>query len=199
MFRTFLIGIVLGLAATAGALYAIPAVDQAREASIIAVAPNGGTIEQFQVNIPMDRIVVGTPSARDPVPAGLEWPMDPQFSAVRTEMFKIRNARDAVVGVGVRTAARNGNEDVVDWLLHLPARGSLFVSMEAAPRDNGLRVGSIVSGTREFARLSGSLGERWVANDSLEEDAPLGRIELRASYIGELEPLEPLEPVEDAR
>lgn len=189
MFRTFLIGIVLGVAAAAGALYAIPAVDQDREASILAVAPNGGTIEQFQINIPMDRVVVGTPSAAEPVPQGLDWPADPQFSGVRTELFKIRNARDSVVGVGVRTAASSGDEDVIDWLLHLPARGSLFISMETAPRDNGVRVGRILSGTREFAELRGSLAERWVANESDDEDAPLGRIELRVASIGELEPL----------
>ena len=193
MFKTFLIGIVLGLAAAAGALYAIPAVDQDREVSILAVAPNGGTIEQFQINIPMDRVVVGTPSDGEPVPPGLDWPADPRFSGIRTEMFKIRNARDSVVGVGVRTAASNGDEKVIDWLLHLPARGSLFVSMEATPRDNGVRVGRILSGTREFATLRGSLAERWVANESDDEDASLGRIELRAGYIGELEPLEAAE------
>ena len=55
------------------------------------------------------------------------------------------------------------------------------------------RIGTVVSGTREFAGLRGSLGERWVANESDEEDAPLGRIELRTSYIGQLEPL----PVEE--
>jgi hypothetical protein len=196
LFKTFLIGIVLGLAAAAGALYAIPAVDQEREASIIAVAPNGGTFEQFQINIPMDRIVVGTPATGEPVPPGLEWPTDPKFAAVRTEMFKVRNARDSVVGVGVRTAARHGDENVVDWLLHLPARGSLFVSMNAVPEESGARVGTLISGTREFAGLRGSLGEHWVANESDDEDAPLGRIELRARYIGELEALEVTEEAE---
>jgi hypothetical protein len=108
-------------------------------------------------------------------------------------MFKIRNARDSVVGVGVRTAARHGDENVIDWLLHLPARGSLFISMEPVPRDGGARIGTVVSGTREFAELRGSLGERWVANESGEADAPIGRIELRTSYVGKLEPL----PVEE--
>jgi hypothetical protein len=190
LFKTFLIGIVLGAATAAGLLYAIPAVDQEREASIVSVAPNGGTFEQFHIDIPMDRVVAGAQSAAGPVPPGLEWPADPLFADLRSEMFKIRNANDAVVGVAVRTAARQGDEDVIDWLLHLPARGSLFVSMEAVPREGGVRLGSVVSGTREFADLRGSLGERWVANESDEEDAPMGRIVLRTSYIGELEPLE---------
>ncbi len=104
-------------------------------------------------------------------------------------MFKIRNARDAVVGVAVRAAARHGEENVVDWLLHLPARGTLFVSMDPEPRDGGVRSGEITAGTREFASLRGALAERWVANVSDEEDAPIGRIELLGSYVGELEPV----------
>lgn len=189
LFKTFLIGIVLGVGIAAGTLYALPVVDQQREASIVAVAPNGGTLESFHINIPMDRVMTGTRAEGNPVPPGLEWPAGPAFSNVRTEMFKIRNARDSVVGVGVRTAARHGDENVIDWLLHLPARGSLFVSMEPAPRDGGVRIGTVVSGTREFAELRGSLGERWVAIDSDEEDAPIGRIELRTSYVGQPEPL----------
>lgn len=190
MFKTFLFGIVLGAAMAAGLLYAVPSVDQERELSIISVAPNGGTSERFHINIPVDRVAVGAQTDASPVPPGLEWPTDPLFSDLRSEMFKIRDANDAVVGVAVRTAARQSDEDVVDWLLHLPARGSLFLSLDALPRDDGSRVGTVVSGTREFAGLRGSLGERWVANDSDDEDAPLGRIELHASYISELEPLE---------
>ena len=193
MFKTFIIGLVLGVGSAAGLLYAIPLVNQDREASIVAVAPNGGMLESFHVKIPVDRIMTGAQSDASPVPPGLEWPVDPLFSDVRSEMFKVRNARDLVVGVGVRTAARNGDENVVDWLLHLPARGSLFVRMDPSPQEGSGRIGTVVSGTREFAGLRGSLGERWVANESTEEDTPTGKIELRARYIGELKPL----PVEE--
>ena len=137
MFKTFLFGIVLGAAMAAGLLYAVPSVDQERELSIISVAPNGGTSERFHINIPVDRVAVGAQTDASPVPPGLEWPTDPLFSDLRSEMFKIRDANDAVVGVAVRTAARQSDEDVVDWLLHLPARGSLFLSLDALPRDDG--------------------------------------------------------------
>lgn len=193
MLKTFVIGLVLGIAVAAGALYAFPAVDQAREASIMRVAPNGGTVESFHVNIPMDRVMSGSQAGGNPVPPGLEWPQDPILAGVRTEMFKIRNARDAVVGVATRTAARRDDEIVIDWLLHLPARGSLFASMEARPRENGDRIGRIVAGAREFDTLSGSLAERWVANTSDEEDAPAGRIELQARSVGAPEPLDTTE------
>jgi hypothetical protein len=185
--RIFLIGIVLGVLAAAGALYAFPAVDQEREASIVTVAPNGGNVESFHINIPMDRVMTGKQGDGVPVPAGLNWPRDEVLANVRTEMFKIRNARDSVIGVAVRTAARLDGDTVIDWMLHLPARGSLFVNMEAAPRENGFRLGRIRAGSREFAPLSGMMGERWVANNSDDEDAPMGRIELRATYVGELQ------------
>ncbi len=192
MFKTFLLGIVLGIAAAAGALYLVPPVDQVREASIVTVAPNGGNIESFHINIPMDRVITGAAGEGRATPEGLDWPAENVLANVRTEIFKIRNARDAVIGVGVRTAARQDDEIVIDWMIHLPARGSLFAGMEAAPREDGFRLGRISAGSREFRRLRGSVGERWVANtsDDDDEDAQDGRIELRAAYVGELEPLD---------
>lgn len=190
LFKTFLIGILLGLAAAAGALYAIPAVDQKREASIVTVAPNGGNSEVFHVNIPMDRIVLGDPAQTVAVPPELEWPADEILADVRTELFKIRNARDTVVGVAVRAAASADDHSVIDWVLHLPARGSVFVNMNAAPAEDGFRTGKISSGSREFDQLSGFMTERWVANQSDDEDAPAGRIELATTYVGKLEPQE---------
>jgi hypothetical protein len=80
--------------------------------------------------------------------------------------------------------------------MHLPARGSLFVNMDAAPREGGYRIGSIRAGSREFALFSGFLTERWVESRSGDEDAPAGHIELVATYVGQLEREEPGEKVE---
>lgn len=190
MLRIFFVGILLGLAAAAAALYVFPAVDQERESSIVTVAPNGGNIESFHINVPMDRVMIGTPGRASSLPEGLEWPEDEILGDVRAEMFKIRNARDSVIGVAVRAAAKNGEEDVIDWVLHLPARGSVFVNMAAAPLEGGYRLGEIRAGSREFAPLHGFMTERWVTSTSDEEDAPSGQIELVATYTGELEPLE---------
>ena len=196
LLKTFFLGIVLGLAAAAGALYAIPVVDQIRETSIVKVAPNGGNSETFHITVPMDRIMLGDGGQAGGIPPGLEWPADEVLAGVRAELFKIRNARDTVVGVAVRTAATSQENNVIDWVLHLPARGSLFINMDVAPLEGGFRIGEIASGSREFEPLSGFMTERWIANDSNEEDAPAGRIELLTSYVGQLEPLETAETIE---
>lgn len=184
MLKTFIVGILLGVAAAAGALYVYPAVDQHREASIVSVAPNGGNIESFHVNVPMDRILVGAPDLKQPLPAAMEWPANKMLRDIRVELFKIRNARDAVVGVAARTAAKDGSVDVIDWVLHLPARGSIFVSMRPEGLDGGFRIGELTAGSREFGLLNGSMTERWVPDTSGEEDAPQGRIELLTTFVG---------------
>ncbi|MDX1517786.1 MAG: hypothetical protein R3288_13155 [Woeseiaceae bacterium] len=186
MIKTFITGIVLGIAGVIAALYLLPAVDQHREVSVISVAPNGGNLETFQVNIPMDRIIVGADAGAAPVPAGLDWPDDPIFAGARTELYKVRNSRNAVIGVASRLAASNsaiGN--VIEWVVHLPARGSIYMTFDAAA-SGGQRVGQLRAGTREFEGLSGTVSERWVADTSDADDAIAGRIELRASYIASL-------------
>lgn len=184
MLKLFLVGILLGAAAVAGALYAIPAVDQYREVSIISVAPNGGNTESFHINMPMDRMVSGAPGGSAGLPVGMKWPHDPVLANISSEIFKIRNARDAVIGVAVRTVAREEEVDVIDWVIHLPARGSLFANMDPVPQDGGQRIGRVTSGAREFEPLTGFIEERWVSDTSGDEDAPAGRIELVARLIG---------------
>ncbi|MDH3615152.1 MAG: hypothetical protein OEQ90_01650 [Gammaproteobacteria bacterium] len=185
MLKTFIVGVLLGVAGSAALLYAYPAVDQHREASIVSVAPNGGNVESFHVNVPMDRILVGAPGQKQPLPAGMEWPADQILQDIRVELFKIRNARDAVVGVAARTAAKDGSTDLIDWVLHLPARGSIFVNMQPGATETGFRIGELTAGSREFALLNGSMTERWVPDTSGEEDAPQGRIELLTTFVGD--------------
>ncbi len=181
MIRTFIIGIVLGIAAVIAGLHYFPAVDQAREISIVTVTPNGGNTEAFHVNIPMDRIMIGASGQSEALPPELEWPEDPLFGDARTELFKLRNARDAVVGVASRVAARDAQAgDIVEWVLHLPARGSVFITMNPAPV-GGSRVGSMRAGTREFDDLVGRVSERWVADSS--DGVNAGRIELEAIFV----------------
>jgi len=185
LLKTFIIGIVLGLVATAAGLHTYPVVDQKREPSIVSVAANGGNVESFHVKVPMDRIMIGEPGRKVPLPVGLEWPEDSMLQNVRIELFKIRNARDTVVGVAARTAADDGPTQVIDWVVHLPARGSVFVNMSPEPVEGGYRVGKLRAGSREFGSLNGSLTERWLPDTSGEEDAPQGRIELVTAFVGD--------------
>lgn len=182
MFKTFIIGIVLGIVAAVGALYAFPVVDQQREPSQVSVAPNGGNVEALHINIPADRIVVRSPGQAQTMPTRLEWPEDEKLQPIGVELYKIRNERDAVIGVASRTAVAGATTN--DWLLHLPARGSQLVSVQTTPLPGGLRRGDLRAGSREFADRSGSVAVRWVPDEAAEQSSPSGRIELLTNYIG---------------
>jgi len=184
MFKTFIAGILLGIVTVGAALYFVPAVNQFRERSLIVVHPNQCNTESFHVNVPMDRIMIGAAAQNNPLPVGLEWPSDELLADTRAELFKIRNGNEAVVGVASRIAASHVDSgDIVEWLLHLPARGSAYVTMQPTPADGGHRAGGLMAGTREFAALHGPVTERWVADTSGFEDAPAGRIEIVTAFV----------------
>jgi hypothetical protein len=184
MFKTFIAGILLGIVAAGAALYYVPAVNQFREHSMIVVHPNHGNTESFHINVPMDRIMIGAPAQDNPLPAGMVWPGNELFADARAELFKIRNGKDAVIGVGSRIAASHEESgQIVEWVLHLPARGSAYVAMRPAPADGGYRIGELLAGTHEFELLHGRVTERWVADTSGFEDAPLGRIEIITAFV----------------
>ncbi len=182
LLKFFIFGILLGIGVSAGALYALPAVDQHREVSVISVAPNGGNRESFHINIPMDRIMAGTAGQVSGIPDGIKWPQDDILSGVGVELFKVRNEHDVVIGVAARTVAAEQDLDVIDWVVHLPARGSLFINMDSAAQEDGYRAGRLRSGSQEFSSFVGSVLEHWIADTAGEEDAPAGRIDLLATY-----------------
>jgi hypothetical protein len=189
LFRTFIVGIILGIAAGIAALYYVPVVDQFREQSMITVSPNGGNLEGFHVNVPMDRIMIGVPAQSSPLPVGLQWPDNPEAAGLRAELFKIRNRKDAVVGVASRMAASGGAAgDIIEWVLHLPARGSIYATLGPDAADGGYRTGALRAGSREFEGMQGQLTERWIADTSGAEEAPAGRIELTTVLVGREEP-----------
>ena len=72
-------------------------------------------------------------------------------------------------------------------MLHLPARGSVFVRMQPQPVDGARRMGELSAGTREFSLLRGRVSERWIAETSESEKVMAGRIEVRMSFISDKE------------
>lgn len=201
MVKTFFAGIILGIVAAFAVLHLQPAVDQFREPSIISVMPNGGNTEEFRINVPMDRIMVGAQGRSDPLPPGMEWPDDPLFSGMQSELFKVRNSRDTIIGVAARLAANDETAgNVIEWVLHMPARGSVFIRMQPEAASGSRRIGTISSGTREFSRLIGAMSERWIADTSEPGDTPAGRIELVMQFVAEedLSETEGLVPVDEA-
>lgn len=185
MFKTLNLGIILGLLGAAALVYYTPVVDQYREASLVSVQSNGGNSESFHINLPRDRILAGVADAADPVPPGLEWPDDPLFDGAQTELFKVRDANDTVIGVASRLANR-GDESgpFIQWALHFPARGTIFASMELGTTAEGYRRGVLTAGTRDFAELSGEIRERFLAGQPDNELESEGRIQLIASLVG---------------
>jgi len=167
----------------------MPTVDHVRENSMITVIPNVGNTEVFHANVPMDRIMIGAPRQDSPLPAGLDWPDDERLSGIRAELFKFRNANDTVVGVASRIAGSNENDDIVEWVLHLPARGSVYVTMQPLADAGGYRTGELRAGTDEFSDLLGQVIERWVVDTSGIDLAPDGRIELITAFVAMSEEL----------
>ena len=183
MIKLFITGIVLGVAGALALFHFVPVVDQSRETSMISVTPNGGTTETFRINFPSDRILLGAADQDARRPDGIAWPDDELFDSLRGELFKVRNERDVVIGVASRLAQQDGEgAEVVEWVLHLPARGSLYATMDPGG-ESGLRVGDLRAGTREFDRRIGSLSERYIENSGEGDEAVDGRIELVTNYI----------------
>lgn len=183
--RIFAIGVFLGVVAAMMALHFVPIVDQFREESIISVTTNGGNSETFHVKVPMDRIMIGAQGYEDPLPEGMEWPSHPRFRTVRAEIFKLRNSRDAVVGIASRFASDDPDVgEAIEWALHLPARGTVFARIQPRSVNGAQRAGELRAGTREFGALNGSISERWVAESSASGPAPAGRIELLMTFVG---------------
>ena len=190
LFRTFVIGIFLGLLGAGALIYFAPAVDLHRETSLISVQPNGGNSETFRINLPRDRILVGLPGADNTIPAGMSWPNEEEFGNFQAEMFKIRDRNDVVIGVASRLAsAAEGQKSFIEWTLHLPARGTMYVQMDLDPSVDGYRDGVLLTGTRDFESLSGSVREQFVAEVEDDDYETQGRIELMTALVSPLEEL----------
>lgn len=177
MFKTFVFGVILGIGLAGAAAWLLPVADLTREASVISVMPNGGNAETFQIQIPDDRIVAASNDGSMRVPQSLQWP-DVDVG-VDVELFKIRNQHDVVVGVASRMASGDQGA-VVEWAMHLPARGTLYFPLSAAPDATGFLTGALRAGTGEFLTRRGQLRESFTADP---DDAGSGIIRLETTLV----------------
>lgn len=185
LFRTFVFGVVLGFLGAGAFLYFVPVVDQHRVPSRITVQTNGGNSEVFSIRLPGDRIMAGAPGMVSPVPDGMVWPDMPSLDGFKAELFKIRDIDNTVVGVGSRLARSAAPGDsFVQWVVHLPARGTMFVAMDSSRVPGQARSGVLSTGTREFATLSGSVREAFIRDDDSAEGDSEGRIDLHVALVG---------------
>jgi hypothetical protein len=185
LFRTFVFGVILGLLGAGAFLYFIPVVDQHRVPSKITVQTNGGNSEVFSIRLPGDRIMTGSPGSASSIPDGLAWPEIAALDGFKAELFKIRDSDNTVVGVGSRMARSAASGDsFVQWVVHLPARGSLFVAMDPNRAPGQARGGALSAGTREFATLSGTIREAFIRDDEGAEGDSEGRIDLHVALVG---------------
>ncbi|MDH3441499.1 MAG: hypothetical protein OEM63_12150 [Gammaproteobacteria bacterium] len=190
LIKTFLIATIVGALGTGALTWYVPVVDLHRERSMISVQPNGGNIEEFHINLPRDRVMVGLPNPDAAIPAALEWPGQEVAGDMQAEIFKIRDRNETVIGVGSRIAsAAETTGPFIEWSLHLPARGSIYVKMEITPSADGFRNGTMVSGTRDFAELSGSVRELFIADVADSADVQ-SRIQLQTALVGSLGDIE---------
>lgn len=185
MSKTFILGIVLGLAAAAGVTYSIELVDLHREPSHITVQANGGNVESFRIDLPRDRILVGLAGKASTLPADIDWPDDAMFGSFQAEMFKVRDRYDTVVGVASRMASASESTGAfIEWVVHLPARGTLYFQMDVQPAPEGHRNGRMLAGTQDFATMRGRAREQFVSDVDSGESAVQGRIELITVLVG---------------
>jgi hypothetical protein len=184
----------LGLAAAAGLTYSVELVDLHREPSHISVQANGGNLETFRIDLPRDRILVGLAGEQNALPAELDWPSDALFGNLQAEMFKVRDRYDVVVGVASRLAsASEETGPFIEWVLHLPARGTLYLQMDVTPAPEGHRNGRMLAGTRDFVTMHGNAREQFVTDIESSDSGVQGRIELITVLVGTFSETIPLD------
>ena len=185
LFKTFIVGILLGVGVAGALAYSVPTVTLHRETSLISVRANGGISETFQINLPSDRMLVGLAGADNGLPAGVEWPGVDLLDNLQAEMFKVRDRNDVVIGVASRFASASEEAGpFIEWALHLPARGTIYMQMDLTHSEEGYRYGDLIAGTRDFESLSGSVSEQFIPDIDSGEPVIHGRIELITEFVG---------------
>jgi hypothetical protein len=182
LLKTFNFGLVLGALIAGALLHFRPMVDLQRESSMGSARPNGGVIEKFYVDLSTDRVLAGISAGGASVPEGLDWPDYDFLAGTQTEVFKLRNAADKVIGIASRIVG-GGDDSFIEWAVHMPARGSIYALLPFSASGRGVREGTLRAGTREFSTLTGSVTEHFIAQGEAGESGMVGKLELVTSLV----------------
>lgn len=138
-----------------------------RYRSLIDVQTNGGRSETFVIRWPQDRLdlpgelIVGDRVTRAAA-QGMMVLDDPAGRRLSAELFRLRDREGNIIGLAGRmsSAAAGAARSSSDWLLVIPARGSLALT-QADARD--LTVRRVDDGQSVYARAAADLPGFWAA------------------------------------
>lgn len=174
--KTFFLGVIIGVATVWSGFYFYQPIDVTREKSVVKLVPNGINEEVFRINVPRDVVLNDNP--QNPTPVNLDWSSAAFLGDTQVNLFKVRDVNGRVVGVASRIVNNDVSEESVsEWLLHLPARGNLYVVMSGKRTSDGGYEGRIQEGTGDFEGRVGLLTERFLKDAGLATE-PESAIEL---------------------
>ena len=120
-----IIGFLAGIGSVAAVAYTTPFLEQQRIHSETRVVPNGGRLEKFEIRVEQD-LLSNTPgllSESTLFPASANWFPERAPFGGDVQVFRLRNVNNQVVGTGIR----HREADLIEWVLHLPARGTMVL------------------------------------------------------------------------
>lgn len=151
MKKTILTGFLLGLVSGVAMAWWFPVIDHERVRSLSTVQTNGGRLERFRVRPAEDRLMAAPGAAAAAMPARLEWPAALAGRADDVAVYHLRDEDDRVIGIASRVAGAVASGEA-EWVLFIPARGTMLLSGAAA---GGSESGSVAGGTGLFDGLDG--------------------------------------------
>lgn len=189
MRNAFITGLIAGVAGVVLVAYVAPFLEQDRIRAETRVQTNGGRLEVFKVRTDADALLQapGLQSDIDVLPNDTAWYPELAPFIGDASVYRLRNESGLVIGVASRVRAMRGNDDV-EWILHIPARGTLALTGVSV---DDAEVGELRLGTEEFVDLNGEWQAQldadgvWTINTSVrarteDDDAPDGADEAQS-------------------
>ncbi|MEL7309971.1 MAG: hypothetical protein AAFN07_00545 [Pseudomonadota bacterium] len=150
MRAVIIIGFLTGIGSVAALAYTTPFLVQERIHAETRVVPNGGRLEKFEIRGESD-LLSSTPGVLGETqlyPSSATWYPERAPFAGDAQIYRLRNENSVVIG----TAILRQEAESVEWILHLPARGTMVLKGAGTALAG---TGEMQLGLREFASLNG--------------------------------------------